>query len=64
MVNRLTLLDELLDFIKAKPKEVELVITGRTADPRIIETADLVTEMKEIRHYYQKGVEAREGIEK
>jgi len=56
--------DELLDFIKAKPKEVELVITGRTADPRIIETADLVTEMKEIKHYYQKGVEARAGIEK
>ena len=56
--------DELLDFIKAKPEEVELVITGRTADPRIIEKADLVTEMKEIKHYNQKGVEAREGIEK
>jgi len=56
--------DELLDFIRAKPEETELVITGRRADPRVIEAADLVTEMKEIKHYYQKGVEARDGIEK
>ena len=56
--------DDLLDFIRAKPEEVDLVITGRMADPRIIEAADLVTEMKEIKHYYQKGVQARDGIEK
>ncbi len=56
--------DDLLDFIRGKPDGVELVITGRKADPRIIEAADLVTEMKEIKHYYQHGVEAREGIEK
>lgn len=56
--------DELLDFIEAKPEEVELVITGRTADLRIMEKADLVTEMKEIKHYYQKGVKARKGIER
>ena len=56
--------DDLLDFIKVKPEGVELVITGRKADPRIMERADLVTEMKEIKHYYQKGVEARSGIEK
>ena len=56
--------DDLLDFVREKPAEVELVITGRRADPRIIEAADLVTEMKEIKHYYQDGVEAREGIEK
>ena len=56
--------DDLLDFIREKPAEVELVITGRRADPRIIAAADLVTEMKEIKHYYQDGVEAREGIEK
>ena len=56
--------DELLYFIRAKPEETELVITGRRADPRVIEAADLVTEMKEIKHYYQKGVEARDGIEK
>ncbi len=56
--------DDLLDFIREKPAEVELVITGRRADSRVIEAADLVTEMKEIKHYYQDGVEAREGIEK
>ena len=56
--------DELLDFIRAKPEEIELVITGRTADPRVIEKADLVTEMKEIKHYYHKGVKARKGIER
>jgi len=56
--------EELLDFIQAKPEEVELIITGRMADPRIVEEADLVTEMKEIKHYYQKGVKARDGIEK
>lgn len=55
---------DLLDFMGAKPDDVELIITGRNADPRIIEMADLVTEMKEIKHYYQKGVVAREGIEK
>lgn len=56
--------DDLLDLIKDKPDDMELIITGRGADPRIIEAADLVTEMKEIKHYYQKGVMAREGIEK
>ncbi len=55
--------DELLALIEAKPEGVELVITGRRADPRLIERADLVTEMKEIKHYYAKGVEARKGIE-
>lgn len=56
--------DDLLDFIRDKPAGVELVITGRRADPKVIEAADLVTEMKQIKHYYQNGVEAREGIEK
>ena len=56
--------DDLLDFMRAKPEGVELVITGRKADTRVIEAADLVTEMKEIKHYYHKGIEARSGIEK
>ena len=55
---------ELIDIIDAKPDNMELVITGRGADPGVIERADLVTEMKEIKHYYQKGVKARVGIEK
>jgi cob(I)alamin adenosyltransferase len=56
--------DDLLHLIHDKPENVEMVITGRRADPRIIEEADLVTEMREIKHYYQKGVQAREGIER
>jgi len=54
----------LLDLIAAKPNEIELVITGRGAAPAIMEVADLVTEMIEIKHYYKKGVTARKGIEK
>ncbi len=55
---------DLLDIIAMKPERVEIVITGRGAEPSVIEKADLVTEMKEIKHYYQKGVQARVGIEK
>jgi cob(I)alamin adenosyltransferase len=55
---------DLLKIIINKPSDKELVITGRGASPRIIENADLVTEMKPIKHYYQKGVPARVGIEK
>jgi cob(I)alamin adenosyltransferase len=56
--------DDLLKLINDRPDDLELIITGRRADPRIIEAADLVTEMKEIKHYYQEGIIAREGIEK
>jgi cob(I)alamin adenosyltransferase len=56
--------EDLVDFIRAKPEDIELVITGRMADSRVIEEADLVTEMKEIKHYYQSGVKARDGIER
>jgi cob(I)alamin adenosyltransferase len=55
---------DLLKIIINKPYDKELVITGRGASPRIIEMADLVTEMKDIKHYYQIGVRARVGIEK
>jgi len=54
---------EVVEKLKGKPNEVEVVITGRKAPEEIIEIADLVTEMKEIKHPYQKGVEARKGIE-
>lgn len=56
--------DEILTIISQKPDPVELVITGRGADARIIDKADLVTEMKAVKHYYQAGVTARVGIEK
>ena len=55
---------ELIGLIVNKPDDKEMVITGRGASPRIIELADLVTEMKAIKHYFQKGVRARVGIEK
>jgi cob(I)alamin adenosyltransferase len=56
--------NEILDLISSKPENMELVITGRDAAPEVVEKADLVTEMKEIKHYFQKGVQARAGIEK
>lgn len=56
--------EKILELIAVKPEAVELVITGRGADPRVIEKADLVTEMKCIKHYYDQGVQARTGIEK
>jgi cob(I)alamin adenosyltransferase len=55
---------EVLEAIKGKPDGMELVLTGRGAPPEIIEAADLVTEMREIRHYYSKGVDARVGVER
>ncbi len=56
-------LSEVLHLIDQKPKEVELILTGRNARPEIVEKADLVTEMIERKHYYTKGVKARKGIE-
>ena len=56
-------LDPVIELIKNKPPELELVITGRNAHPDIIELADLVSEVCEIKHHYRKGVQAREGVE-
>ena len=54
---------DLIGLIDARPQHVELVLTGRNAPEGVIARADLVTEMKSIKHYYEKGVSAREGIE-
>ena len=56
--------DDVLGLMSLKPPGVELVLTGRNADERVIEAADLVTEMREIKHYYKAGVTSRIGIEK
>jgi len=56
-------LDQVLELIALRPAEMELVITGRNVHPQVVEAADLVTEMREIKHYYQAGVPARTGIE-
>jgi len=61
---KLLSVEDLLTLVNEKPESVELVFTGRKADQQLIEKADLVTEMKEIKHYYGEGVVAREGIEK
>ncbi len=55
---------EVLEFLSQKPEGVEVILTGRYAPATFIKRADLVTEMKEKKHYYKKGVKAREGIEK
>ncbi len=56
-------LDDVVEFIKEKPAGVELVLTGRHAHPKLIEMADLVTEMVKIKHPYDKGINARKGID-
>ena len=55
--------EEVIDLIKNKPRHVELVLTGRAARPEIVELADLVTEMREVKHPFNRGIEARRGIE-
>lgn len=59
----LIIVEDILALMTAKPPHVELVLTGRNADERVIAAADLVTEMREIKHYFQAGIEARMGIE-
>lgn len=60
---KLIALNQLIELIKEKPKNVELVLTGRFAHPKIIKLADYVTEMKEIKHPFKKGILVRKGID-
>ena len=55
--------EDILQLIKDKPKHVELILTGRNANKKVMAAADLVTEMKKIKHPFDKGIEARKGIE-
>ncbi|RLG11170.1 cob(I)yrinic acid a,c-diamide adenosyltransferase [Candidatus Pacearchaeota archaeon] len=57
-------LEEFINFLKEKPEDIEIILTGRDASAKLIEIADLVTEAKKIKHYFDKGVKARKGIEK
>ena len=61
---RLIPVEEILETVNGKPDGLELILRGRGAPEKIIEAADLVTEMREIRHYYAKGVDARVGVER
>ena len=56
-------LDDVLDVIKSKPAELDLVLTGNHATKEVIELADLVTEMKEIKHPFKSGIKAKKGID-
>lgn len=56
-------LEALLNLMDSKPEHVELILTGRDAKSEVIERADLVTEMVEVKHYYREGTHSRKGIE-
>ena len=56
-------LEDVLELIKSKPQNVDLVLTGNYAKEEVIEAADLVTEMREIKHPFQRGIKAKEGID-
>jgi cob(I)alamin adenosyltransferase len=55
--------EDVLPLLEMKPDGVELILTGRYCPEQLLERADLITEMKEVKHYYQKGITSRKGIE-
>lgn len=63
LTNKLIEEREIIDIIDKKPKSMELILTGRNASEGLIERADLVTEMKDVKHYMNEGIAARKGIE-
>ena len=56
--------DDVIDVLNLRPENTEIILTGRYAHEKLIAIADLVTEMKEIKHYYTQGVMSRAGIER
>jgi len=56
--------EEVIELLNDRPENVEVVLTGRRAPEELIKMADLVSEVKEIKHYYNRGVKARNGIER
>jgi len=56
-------IDELIKFVEEKPEKVDLILTGRYADPKLVKIADLVTEMVKIKHPYDKGILSRKGLD-
>jgi len=55
--------DDVLELIRGRPEQVELMLTGRYADSRLVDAADLVTEMVNVKHPYEKGILSRKGID-
>jgi cob(I)alamin adenosyltransferase len=60
---KLVSVDDVLTLIRDKPVNVELVLTGRYADPKVVDAADYVTQLGQVKHPYQKGILARQGID-
>jgi cob(I)alamin adenosyltransferase len=60
---KLVNLDEVLEIIRTKPREMHLVLTGRDAHPAVVELADTVSEVREVKHAYQKEIEPQPGID-
>ena len=56
--------EQVLEFLDKRPESVELILTGRNAPQEFIQYADLVSEIKEVKHYYNQGILARDGIER
>ncbi|MBU4487067.1 MAG: cob(I)yrinic acid a,c-diamide adenosyltransferase [Candidatus Delongbacteria bacterium] len=56
-------IDEFIEVLKNKPERLNIILTGRDADPKLIEIADTVTEMKKIKHCFDQGIKAKKGIE-
>jgi cob(I)alamin adenosyltransferase len=56
-------LEDIIQLVKEKPRQLELILTGRYANPRLMQMADLVTEMQMIKHPYNQGIKARRGID-
>ena len=56
-------IDKMLTLLDNKPERLHVVLTGRNAHEKVIERADLVTEMTEVKHQYSKGIKAQKGIE-
>ena len=55
---------QVMDFLNKRPENVEIILTGRRAPRELIEYADLVSDIKEVKHYYNQGILARNGIER
>ncbi len=55
--------EDVISVLKERPKRLNVILTGRNAHDRIIELADMVTEMREVKHHYKKGIKAQKGIE-
>ncbi|NOR45393.1 MAG: cob(I)yrinic acid a,c-diamide adenosyltransferase, partial [Candidatus Delongbacteria bacterium] len=56
-------IDELLEVLKNRPENLDVILTGRNADSRLVEIADTVTEMLKIKHAFDNGVKAKKGLE-